>query len=120
MGYRTPTGHGSGDIKELTDDQAAAIESIQVDHYVEGGGDEAKLVKRVRVKFHPKLAALIQLGKHLGIPGFGDSKIEPPAAKEQPATLLAYEDPLREDSLRAMQRAVDGKKLLTAGKTKAD
>lgn len=55
------------DLKDLSRDKAAAISEIVVDEFVEGRGDEARAVKRVRLKLHDKRAALMDMGKHLGM-----------------------------------------------------
>lgn len=52
------------DLSKLTRDQAAAIQEITVDEYTEGGGEDAKNVKRVRIKLAPKRDSLELLGKH--------------------------------------------------------
>ena len=43
-----------------------ALESITVDEYVEGRGDNAQNVRRIRVRLHDKRAALVDLAKTLG------------------------------------------------------
>ena len=53
------------DLSGLTRDQAAAINELTVDQYVEGSGDEARAVKRVRFKLSDKQAALEKLGRTL-------------------------------------------------------
>jgi len=52
------------DLKNLTRDQAAAIAEITVDEYVEGNGDAARAVKRVKVKLAEKKGPLELLGKY--------------------------------------------------------
>jgi phage terminase small subunit len=61
------------DFSKLTREQAAALQELTVDDYVEGRGDNQRKVKRVKFRLGDKLEALIALGKHLG--GFG-SKLE--------------------------------------------
>jgi phage terminase small subunit len=61
------------DLKDMTRDQAAAISEIQVDEYTEGRGEDARQVKKVKLKFHDKRAALMDIGKHLGM--FKDIKV---------------------------------------------
>jgi phage terminase small subunit len=55
------------DFSALTEDQTAALAEITVDDYVDGRGENARAVKRVRFKLHDKRAALVDLGRHLGI-----------------------------------------------------
>lgn len=62
----TPDGDLIPDFSNLTREQAAAISEIQIDTYVDGKGEDAREVKRVRVKLHDKKGALVDLGKHLG------------------------------------------------------
>ncbi len=54
------------DISKLPDDIAAAIESIQSD-IRHDSGDSDGYTEKVKVKFHSKLHALTDLGKHFGI-----------------------------------------------------
>lgn len=56
-----------GDISELDRDLAAAIAEVVVDEYVEGKGEDARPVKRTRIKLLDKRAALVDLGKYLGL-----------------------------------------------------
>lgn len=60
------------DLSELTRDQAAAIGEVTVEDYKDGRGEDARDVRRVRFRLHDKRAALVDLGKHLGI--FKDTK----------------------------------------------
>jgi phage terminase small subunit len=53
------------DLSTLTREQAAAIQEITVDEYLEGSGDEARTVKRTRIKLASKRENLELLGKHL-------------------------------------------------------
>lgn len=55
------------DFSALSRDQAAALQEVTVDSYTEGAGDEAREVKRVKFKLADKRAALVDLGKHLGM-----------------------------------------------------
>lgn len=55
------------DLSEMTREQAAAISEIAVDDYVEGRGENTRAVKKVRVKFHDKKGALVDIGKYLGM-----------------------------------------------------
>src|SRR5882757_6537496 len=53
-------------LSALSRDQGAAIQEVIVD-YQTGGGDDKTDVKRVRLKLADKRAALVDLGKHLGL-----------------------------------------------------
>lgn len=69
MDYVTPTDSGNlvTDFSKLTRDQAAAISEVTVEEYVEGKGDAARDVKRVKFKLSDKRAALVDMGRHLGM-----------------------------------------------------
>lgn len=81
------------DLSALTRDQAAAISEFTVDDYTEGRGDDARDVKRVKIKLSDKRAALVDLGKHLGL---FTEKVEL-TGKVEIATLGALIDELSED-----------------------
>lgn len=61
----TSAGEAYVDLAELTRDQAAAIVEVQVDDYLDGRGEDAREVRRVKVKLADKKGALELLGKHL-------------------------------------------------------
>jgi len=63
-------GYAYVDLSSLTREQAAAITEITVDEYVEGKGEDAREVKKVKIKLTDKKGPLELLGKHLGM--FGD------------------------------------------------
>ena len=67
--YFNLTGNGDPfiDLTAATRDQLAALTEIQVDDFTDGRGEDARDVKRVRVKMADKKAALELLGKHLGM-----------------------------------------------------
>lgn len=59
------------DFTGITPDQLAAIQALEIDQYTEGEDDDeagttARIVKKIKVKQHPKLAALELLAKHTG------------------------------------------------------
>ena len=53
------------DLSNLTRDQAAAIQEITVDEYMDGRGKGARKVRRIKIKLVDKVRALELLGKHL-------------------------------------------------------
>ena len=67
--YIRVTGEGDPfiDLSDLTREQAAAISEVAVDDYTEGRGEDARDVRKVRLKFHDKRGALVDIGKHLGM-----------------------------------------------------
>jgi phage terminase small subunit len=54
-------------FSKLTRDQAAALAEVTVDDFVDGRGEDARQVRRIRFKLADKRAALVDLGRHLGI-----------------------------------------------------
>lgn len=67
MDYVKVTSDGDGyvDLSELSREQAAAITEVTVDDYWEGRRDDAREIKRIRVKLADKKGPLELLGKHL-------------------------------------------------------
>ena len=54
-------------LSGLTREQAAAISEITVEDYMDGRGDDARDVRRTKFKLSDKRAALVDIGKHLGM-----------------------------------------------------
>lgn len=54
-------------LRDLPRQHAAAIQELTVETYVEGHGEDARDVKRVKLKLMPKLPALVKLGERLGM-----------------------------------------------------
>jgi len=55
------------DFSQLTPEQAAALAEVTVEDFKDGRGEEARDVRRVKFKLHDKRAALVDIGKHLGM-----------------------------------------------------
>jgi phage terminase small subunit len=68
LDYIQPQDDGTAyvDLSRLDRDQAAAISEVTVESYTEGSGEE-RSVKRVKFKLSDKRAALVDLGKQLGM-----------------------------------------------------
>ena len=68
MDYTAPDqdGHRVLDLDHVTREQMAAVQEMTVDYYTEGKGKDALRVKRVKVKLHPKVAALEKLARMFG------------------------------------------------------
>jgi phage terminase small subunit len=62
-----PGGDPYVDFSMLTRDQAAALREVTIDTYVEGRGENARKVRRIKFKLGDKRAALVALGKHFGV-----------------------------------------------------
>jgi phage terminase small subunit len=52
---------------ELTRDQAAALAEVTVEDFLDGRGEDAREVRRVKFKLVPKLGALELLARHYGL-----------------------------------------------------
>ena len=65
--FRLDGKNASIDFSNLPIGATKALESITVDEYVEGRGDNAQNVRRIRVRLHDKRAALVDLAKTLGM-----------------------------------------------------
>ena len=63
----TPAGDAYVDLSELTRDQAAAVSEITTEDFIDGRGEDARDVRRVKIKLSDKRAALVDIGKHLGM-----------------------------------------------------
>lgn len=63
----SPSGDPYLDFSGLTREQAAALQEVTVEDYVDGRGEDAREVKRVKFKLADKRAALVDLGRHLGV-----------------------------------------------------
>lgn len=55
------------DFSNLTRDQAAPLVEVTVEDFLDGRGDDARDVRRVKFKLADKKGALVDIGKHLGM-----------------------------------------------------
>ena len=55
------------DLSELTREQAAAISEATVEDFTLGRGEDARDVRKVKIKLSDKKSALETIGKHLGM-----------------------------------------------------
>ena len=55
------------DFSKLTREQAAALVEVTVEDFKDGRGEDARDVRRVKFKLADKRAALVDIGKHLGM-----------------------------------------------------
>ena len=62
-----PDGDPYLDFSGLTREQAAALTEVTVEDFKDGRGDDARAVKRVKFRLADKRAALVDIGKHLGM-----------------------------------------------------
>ena len=61
----TEEGDAFVDLSGLTQEQAAAIQEVTVNEYMEGKGKDGRKVKRTKLKLVDKIRSLELLGKHL-------------------------------------------------------
>src|SRR5258708_2581385 len=84
-----PGGDPVLDFSKLTRDQAAALVEVTVEDYLDGRGEDARKVRRVRFKLADKRGALVDLGKHLGL--FKD-RVEHTGRDGRPVEVKHYTD----------------------------
>jgi hypothetical protein len=62
-----PDGDPVLDFSALTRDQAAALVEVTVEDFKDGRGEGARELRRVKFKLADKRAALVDMGRHLGM-----------------------------------------------------
>jgi len=82
IGFSNMSDYVNGDLTfkkldDLTTDKTAAISSIEVSEF-RGGKDSRATEKKIKFRLHDKRAALVDLGKHLGIFEKDNSQKVPP------------------------------------------
>ncbi len=106
----TEDGKAYVDLSALTREQAAAIQEITAETFVEGSGDDAEIVRRTKFKLADKKSSLELLGKHLKLftekhehTGAGGGPIHHETRPAEPKTreVLDAEDALLEAEERA-------------------
>ncbi len=60
-------GHAIFDWSDLPPDATKVISEITQETYVDGKGEDAETVKKTKFKLHDKRAALVDMGRHLGM-----------------------------------------------------
>ena len=63
----TPQGEPYVDLSEATPEFLACLSEAVIEDYMDGRGDDAREVRRVKIKLHSKLDALKALAKHHGL-----------------------------------------------------
>jgi phage terminase small subunit len=89
-------------IASLNQSRAAAIQEYTVEHYTEGQGEQAKPVKKIKLKLADKLRALELLGKHHAL--FTERHVHELGTAERLAAALERIGEPANDSLRPDRR----------------
>jgi phage terminase small subunit len=55
------------DLSSASRDHLAAVQEITVEDFKDGRGDDARDVRRVKLKLHDKKGALVDIGRELGM-----------------------------------------------------
>ena len=91
----TEAGDAYVDLSEMTRDQAAAVTEVTVEDFMDGRGEGAREVRRVKFKLESKRLALMDLAKLLG---YADERIIVEAAER-------LRESERSKLIRALQEA---------------
>ncbi len=65
--YLDAAKRGDHYFEDLDRDQRAALAEVTIEEYMDGRGESARDVKKVKFKLHDKKGSLDSLGRHLGI-----------------------------------------------------
>jgi len=60
-------GNPSIDLSACTQSELDLVQEMTTETYVEGGGEAAREVKKVRIKLYDRMKALEKMGQHLGM-----------------------------------------------------
>lgn len=63
----TSTGDPYIDLSEMSADELAAISETQTEDFLDGRGEDAREVRRIKIKTHDKISALDKLARILGL-----------------------------------------------------
>lgn len=83
-------------LRDMKPEHAAAIQELTIETYVEGKGDNARDVKRVKVKLHDKRGALSELRRHHEPQRLADADGKPLGTGAAKATVKAVMEELTE------------------------
>lgn len=72
------------DLSKLTREQWAAIQELTVEDYLDGRGEDAREVRRLKIKLYDKRGPLTDLGKHLGAFIEKHAVVNPDGSKIEP------------------------------------
>lgn len=85
------------DFSKLTRDQSAALVEVSVEDFVDGRGEDAREVRRVKFKLGDKRRSLVDIGKHLGMFSTRQMNLNidlSTLSDEQLARIAAGDDPI--------------------------